>query len=275
MLAPQEVGQPQWRELSASRRDTIERYLARFGDQKPRALNLHPGSVRQWARRYPQAVAALICLDFDDTIITENMSRLVFDQFAEPGWREIQAQYGRGEISVEQANAGCVDLIPVTTSPAEIGDFAVARAELRPGLLDLADWALWHDWQLAVVSNGLDCYVHPILDAAGLDRMVRHCGRTERTYRWRARYDSPRGIEIQDRFKVSYVAAFRAAGDFVAYAGDGASDVEAARMAPAVFARDTLLERLEAEHPRLFPFETFHDIIAVLERESGRWQLEA
>lgn len=219
-------------------------------------------------------MAALICLDFDDTIITENMARMVFEKFAGPGWQAIQERYSRGELSVEQANAGCVDLIPIMTSPAEISAFAVANAQTRPGLLELADWGHWHDWQLVVVSNGLDCYVHPILDAIGLDRVVRHCGRTERSYRWRARYDSPRGIEIQDRFKVAYAGAFRTAGDLVAYIGDGASDVDAARMAATVFARDTLLERLESEHPRLFPFETFHDVIAVLEREAEGWQVD-
>ena len=61
----------------------------------------------------------------------------------------------------------------------------------------------------------------------------------------------------------------------VAYVGDGASDLEAARMAPVVFARSTLLERLTGEYRRLFPFDTFHDIVAVLEREARTWPLNA
>ena len=85
------------------------------------------------------------------------------------------------------------------------------------------------------------------------------------------RYLSPRGIEVSDGFKLSYDRAFRDAGDLVAYGGDGASDVAAARLAYAVFARSTLRDDLRDEHPRVYPFETFHDVIAVLEREGPAW----
>jgi 2-hydroxy-3-keto-5-methylthiopentenyl-1-phosphate phosphatase len=75
---------------------------------------------------------------------------------------------------------------------------------------------------------------------------------------------------LQSGFKLSYAAAFKNAGDFVVM-GDGTSDVEAARLAPVVFGRDTLWERLKDEHPRIYPFETFHDVIVVLEREATSW----
>jgi 2-hydroxy-3-keto-5-methylthiopentenyl-1-phosphate phosphatase len=57
----------------------------------------------------------------------------------------------------------------------------------------------------------------------------------------------------------------------VAYAGDGASDVEPASIAGAVFARSTLLDRLRGRREHVFPFETFHDVVSVLEREARGW----
>lgn len=214
-------------------------------------------------------MASIICLDFDDTIVLENTARLLFERFAAPSWREFESEYHAGRLTVEQYNAAA--FATIEASREEMTAFVSASVTVRPGFLELVDWATWHDWLPIVVSNGFDLYVDTVLDGLGLDRVARHAGRTRREYRWQALYYSPRGIVLEDAFKLSYAAAFRSAGDFVAYVGDGASDVEAARLAPAVFARDTLLRRLAGAHPRLFPFETFHDIIAVLDRESEAW----
>jgi 2-hydroxy-3-keto-5-methylthiopentenyl-1-phosphate phosphatase len=63
----------------------------------------------------------------------------------------------------------------------------------------------------------------------------------------------------------------RQAGDFVAYAGSRERGIEAAQAADVVFARAALWERLRDDHPRVVPFETFHDVVAVLEREAEGW----
>jgi 2-hydroxy-3-keto-5-methylthiopentenyl-1-phosphate phosphatase len=79
---------------------------------------------------------------------------------------------------------------------------------------------------------------------------------------------------LEEGFKLSYAGAFQNSGDWVVYVGDGASDVPAARLAQAVFARSTLLERLTGEAERLFAFETFHDVTRVLERHGAEWAVE-
>ena len=214
-------------------------------------------------------MANLLCLDFDDTIVLDNTMRQLLERFARPGWRDLEARYGRGELTGEQYNAAALDL--VDGEPDEIRNYVTQIARPRGGIVELADWAHWHGWLVTVVSNGLDLYADPVLDVLGLDRAARHAGRARKEYRWRVRYYSPRGVELQSGFKLSYAAAFQNAGDFVVYVGDGQSDVEPARLAAAVFARDTLWERLKDEHPRIYPFETFHDVIAVLDREADSW----
>jgi 2-hydroxy-3-keto-5-methylthiopentenyl-1-phosphate phosphatase len=216
-------------------------------------------------------VPSIICLDFDDTVVLDNTARQLFERFADPAWRDRERDYHAGLLSVEQFNAAAFDLIDPEVTAEEMKAFVRQVARPRPGLGALIDWAHWNDWLVVVVSNGLDLYVDPVLDDLGFDRVARHAGRTQRGYRWRLHYYSPRGIEINAGFKISYAKAFRDAGDFVAYAGDGASDVAAARLAGAVFARDTLWERLKDEHPRIFHFETFDDVVAVLEREAAAW----
>lgn len=216
-------------------------------------------------------MAAVLALDFDDTLVLNNVTHLLFERFATPAWRDADAAYREGRMSVEESNAAAFAAIDIDISREAMVAFVLDVAEVRPGLLELVDWAHWHGWQVVVVSNGFDIAVDAVLDRLGLDRIARHCGRTRRSYRWQVRYQSPRGIEVRERFKVAYVASFLGAGDFVAYAGDGASDVEAASMAHAVFARSTLLDRLSGARDRVYPFATFHDVAAVLDREGAAW----
>jgi 2-hydroxy-3-keto-5-methylthiopentenyl-1-phosphate phosphatase len=206
-----------------------------------------------------------------DTVVLDNTARQLFERFLGPeGWAEHETRRRAG-LTVEQTNAASLAEIDPSVTREEIEEFALQVARPREGLLELADWTHWNGWVLTIISLGFDLYVDPVLDHIGLTRASRHMGRTRNEFRWRVRYSSPRGIEIVDGFKVSYAQAFRSAGDFVVYAGDGESDVEAARMASAVFARSTLWERLKTEHPRIYPFETFHDVVAVLNREAAGW----
>jgi len=209
-------------------------------------------------------VANILCLDFDDTIVLDNTARQIFERFAAPQWREHEARYQAGKLTVEQFNAAALDL--VEAEPGEIKEFVLSVARPRDGLLELLDWAQWNDWLVMVVSNGFDIYVNPVLDRLGIDRVTRHAGRARFDYRWRVTYFSPRGVEIQDGFKLAYAASLKNTGDVVTYIGDGASDVGAAMLAERVFARSTLLERLTGAHPDVRPFETFHDVVASLNR---------
>ena len=214
-------------------------------------------------------MANILCLDFDDTIVLENTARLVFERFAAPEWREREAEYKAGRLTVEQFNAAA--LRTVTATREELREFSASAVTLRPGFVELLDWAHWNAWSPVVVSNGFDFYVDAVLDKAGIERVARHAARTRFDYRWLATYLSPRGVELEDSFKVSYAAAFQGMADFVIYVGDGRSDIEAANLAQVVFARDTLLANLSGRHPRVFAFETFHEVIAVLDRESAGW----
>ena len=209
-------------------------------------------------------MANILCLDFDDTIVLDNTAHQIFERFAAPEWREHEARYRAGKLSVEQFNAAALDL--VEAEPEALKEFVLSVARLREGFLELLDWAQWNDWLPMVVSNGFDIYVNPVLDSLGIDRVTRHAGRARFDYRWRVTYFSPRGVEIQDGFKLAYAASLKNTGDSVTYIGDGESDVAAAMLADRVFARSTLLGRLDGVRPNVTPFETFHDVVAALNR---------
>lgn len=211
----------------------------------------------------------MLCFDFDDTIVLEDIASQVLERFAAPSWKDLRAKRRTGELTLEEYSAAALDL--VDADEAEIEAFALSVAKPRDGFLEVLDWAHWNGWQTAVISNGWDIYINPILDSLGVARTIRHCGRARRGYRWRLQYFSPRGIQIVDGFKSSFVASYKDQNDFVVFVGDGPSDVEPARMADAVFARDILLQEIQGKHAIVRPFETFHDVTVVLAAESGEW----
>lgn len=204
-----------------------------------------------------------MCIDFDDTIVLDNTARQVFERFAAPEWLAFQDDYRAGRISVEEFNAAALATVEVTRD--ELVAFVRSVARVRPGFPEFIAWALGAGWLPVVLSNGFDFYVDTVLDDLGIDRVVRHCGRTRHDYRWSVRYTGPRGVDLRDGFKLAYVHAFRAAGDSVAYVGDGASDIPAARLADLVVARSTLLESLRSENRPVSPFETFDEVRVALE----------
>lgn len=214
-------------------------------------------------------MAGTICIDFDDTIVERDIAAQVLEQFAHSSWREHRDRFAAGELTLEQYSAAALDLVDATHD--EIVEYALSVAKPRPGLVELTDWAHWNGWNVAVVSSGWDIYINPILDSLGADRVARHCGRARYRYRWQLRYLSPRGIEVADGFKLSYAAAYRDAGDALLWVGDGKSDRPPADLSDAVFARSALLEALEGNRERVYAFETFHDVVEVLEQEGREW----
>lgn len=267
-----EVGYELMRSQRSKRRpQDRQRLPASTRHEKASAFQFHGPSVVDGSARRSilERMAAVICLEFDDTVVMDNLARLIFTRFAAPAWTDVQEEYRAGRLTIEQFHAAAFDLVDATGD--EIRSFVRDRARVREGFLDLIDWAHWNGWLVAIVSTGFDLYVNTVLDDLGLDRVARHCGRTRFDYRWRVRYLSPRGIDVVDGFALSYVAAFRDAGDFVAYAGAHRSGLEAARLADAVFARGELLRLLGDQHERLTPFETFFDVVSVLDSKASGW----
>jgi 2-hydroxy-3-keto-5-methylthiopentenyl-1-phosphate phosphatase len=214
-------------------------------------------------------MAAVLCIDFDSAVLEQDILPGIAHEFAGTSVRELEEELEAGELSREQFSAEVIDRIQA--GEQELVDYALSIATVRPGLLELLDWTHWNDWEPVVLATGWDLYVNPILERAGADRVVRHCGRARFTYRWRARYLSPRGIEVVDGFKLAYAATYRDQGDFVVYIGGSAGDEDAARVAHAIFARDGLLEAIQGAHDRVFAFETFDDVRTILERDAGTW----
>lgn len=67
--------------------------------------------------------------------------------------------------------------------------------------------------------------------------------------------------------KAGKVRSIKQAGEKVIYLGDGVSDFYGSRFADWIFARGSLARYLDKLGETYFPFETFHDVIAVMKEQ--------
>ena len=64
-------------------------------------------------------------------------------------------------------------------------------------------------------------------------------------------------------------ASFKAADALSVVIGDSITDLEAAKLADIVIARDFLIEKCEELHIPYEPFESFHDVINIIDAKLG------
>lgn len=222
-----------------------------------------PGEVapeRGWA--ILPRMASVLWLDFEGVVVEAGLTDAIIAEFA-------PTPPPSGSDGTE------------TALMAAIGQFEAAREEVearvrelarpRPEFEDLLGWAQWHGWLPVVVSTAPDVCVETVMEDPRFDRVTRHCGRTRQVYRWRLTYASPRGVELEEGFLLSYAGALRDAGDLVAHVGRQAGGAEAARLAYATCTSGPLRDVL-GEADRAYGFETLGDVRELLEREGEAWR---
>lgn len=207
-------------------------------------------------------MASVLWLDFEGVVVEAGLTDAIVAEYA------VQPPEG-GTQGDEAALAAALGQFEAPREEVESRVRELAR--IRPGFEELVGWAQWHGWLPIVVGTAPDVCVETVLEDPGFDRVARHCGRTRQVYRWRLTYTSPRGVELEEGFLLSYVAALRDAGDLVAYVGAQPAGGEAASLAYARCASGPLRETL-GEGERTFGFETLADVRAVLEREGEGWR---
>ncbi len=148
--------------------------------------------------------------------------------------------------------------------------FALDIVKLREGALELVKYCDKSSIPLEIVSSGLDYYIQPILNHHGLGSLPVLCmkhadfsggGRIVPTY--------AKGMVVCDitgACKCSRVWHYQALGHEVVYVGDGSSDRCPAGQANVLFARDKLALYCEEKGILYRQFETFLDVLAVLEQ---------
>jgi len=184
---------------------------------------------------------------------------MVREKFAPALWRDMEREYLEGKYSVEESNIRQFALIH-GVERSELEDFVRRNVRVRDGFAGFVEHCRAEGIGFVVVSSGLDLYIRPVLEQAGLGGVPFHSGHAEvREQGIAVTYAGPGGTPLTAGIKESYVRHHKRQGHTVFYLGDGLSDVVPAKEADVVLARSSLRRRLIARDRPHFPFEDFHD----------------
>ncbi|MEM5017833.1 2-hydroxy-3-keto-5-methylthiopentenyl-1-phosphate phosphatase [Metabacillus indicus] len=209
----------------------------------------------------------IIC-DFDGTITNNDNIIALMKRFAPPEWNTLKDDVLSQRMSVREGVGRMFELIP-SKLKADMIQHLLFTAQIRDGFSDFVQFAKDHEIPLYIVSGGIDFFVYPLLNG-----LVEH----DRVYCNESDF-SGEFVQIlwpnscDDRCtndcgccKPSIIRKLASSDQEVIVIGDSVTDLEAAKLADFVFARDYLLEKCETLQLRHQAFSTFYDVIEGLKK---------
>ncbi len=202
----------------------------------------------------------IIQCDFDGTIIRNNLSVLLREEYARGDWQRTESEFLHGHLTVEQSNQL---QYPLIKEPKEkLQEFVHQHIEVRPGFVEFVRYCQENAIPFVIVSSGLDFYIEPVLAEIGMPGLELYCGRTSFNHDGiDVSYYDPEGNSINRGFKEKYLAWLKKRGKNIIYLGDGLSDLEAACQADHVFATGPLLDLLDTHSIAHSAFSDFYDVL--------------
>ena len=232
------------------------------GWRSPAAVAGYAGSGGPAGGWRPPAVLT----DYDDTAAVQNVAELLLGRFGAPDWQEVRERFRHGELSLKDYQE--ITFRDIRATKEEKQDFVGANAELRPGFGALAEFCRQRGIPLAIVSQGLDFYIQPLVDAAGesdipIYAVTARFGADGRIAGYGYDFPYPDAPE-RGNSKALIVQRYRQQGRYVFYAGDGRSDFEAGAVADAVFAHRQMAEMCAAAGIAYTEFTDFFPVLAAV-----------
>ncbi|WHZ59449.1 2-hydroxy-3-keto-5-methylthiopentenyl-1-phosphate phosphatase [Metabacillus hrfriensis] len=211
----------------------------------------------------------IIICDFDGTITNNDNIIAIMKKFAPPEWNALKDDVLRQRISVRAGVEKMFRLIP-SELKYDIIQYLLFTAQLRDGFREFVQYTEEEEIPLYIVSGGIDFFVHPLLNGL-VDRDRVYCNAGD---------FSGQAIEIlwpnscDDQCsndcgccKPSLIRKLAAPDQEVIVIGDSVTDLEAAKLADFVFARDFLLGKCQSLDLPHQEFTTFFDVIDRLKKK--------
>ncbi|WP_456275768.1 2-hydroxy-3-keto-5-methylthiopentenyl-1-phosphate phosphatase [Bacillus sp. AK128] len=210
-----------------------------------------------------------IFCDFDGTITeTDNIISLM-KQFAPPEWNGIKDQILGQEITIQEGVGRLFELLP-STLKEEIITYLKDTAIIREGFAEFVKFTQDEDIDLYIVSGGIDFFVYPLLEGY-ISKVFIYCNSSDFSndtikILWPNSCDDSceNGCGC---CKPSIIKKLASTEDHIIVIGDSITDLQAAKKADTVFARDFLVEKLTELNIPFQPFETFFDVIQYLKQQ--------
>jgi 2-hydroxy-3-keto-5-methylthiopentenyl-1-phosphate phosphatase len=216
-----------------------------------------------------------VLTDFDDTAAAQNVAELLLTRFGDPTWTSVRQQFRDGELDLKEYQE--ITFRNIRADRPTMQAYVKEHASLRPYFSELLSFCRKNGYPMAVVSQGLDFYISALLQQGGFEEIPVYAVNTKFTagtisYEYNHAYP---GQESKGNSKGFVVEGFQKQGHYVVYAGDGLSDLEAARKADLVFAHRNLARHCDEEGIPYRPFEDFKGmLLAVRELSKNGYRPE-
>jgi len=197
---------------------------------------------------------------------------MLLTQFGAPDWQDVRQRFRDGQISLKEYQE--ITFRSIRADRATMQSYVKDHANLRPFFRELWGFCQSNNIPMAVVSQGLDFYIEALLERAGISQVPVYAVDTDFndgniSYHYNHAYP---GQESQGNSKGFVVESFQERGCYVFFAGDGQSDLEAARVADVTYAHRTLANLCDEESIPYQPFKDFGGMLLAVKRysEDGR-----
>ncbi len=212
----------------------------------------------------PRAWAVI--LDFDGTLTRRDVADRILSTFGGLRREDLAQSHRKGVVTEDWVYE---KYRRIKTPRRRIAAWGLRQAQKRSGIEALAAFCRAGRIPIEVVSGGLDLYVDPLLKRWGLGRVPRFRASSRDSSKglW-MRYLFLKNSRTLGDFKASRVRAMKRRGRRVLYAGDGPSDLRAARAADLVFARGELARLLKKQRRPFRVLRDFRGVLAQLKKTS-------
>lgn len=204
----------------------------------------------------------IIC-DFDGTIVPEDVTDNLLEQFALPEWRTIEDQWQQGLISARRCMKQQIALLRVELDTL---DRFVDQIQIDPHFSDFVHWCQQQAVELLVVSDGLDYVIRRVLGCHGLEHLPIHANRLVPLEAGQYRLEFPNANPVCTKgagtckCQVAALAGVGQPNRLFCAIGDGASDFCIAAKADLVLAKDRLLDHCRMHRINHQTFADFAEI---------------
>lgn len=205
-------------------------------------------------------MAPRIYCDFDGTITIDDVTDVLLEAFADPAWREIEAQWQAGLIGSATCMARQVAMMRCGRNAL---DEVLDGIRIDPGFPAFVAFCRYANASLTIVSDGLEYAIERILVRAGIVDLPIIANRllflSERRHAMLSPHASPSCSSAAGTCKCAEVDRADRLGPTILI-GDGRSDFCAAGRVDFVLAKDALLDFCRARRIPHAAFSNFQEI---------------
>ncbi|MBM7586610.1 2-hydroxy-3-keto-5-methylthiopentenyl-1-phosphate phosphatase [Bacillus pakistanensis] len=214
----------------------------------------------------------MIICDFDGTITESDNIIAIMNKFAPAGWKAIKDQIFLKEVSIQDGVGKMFSLLS-SDLKENIIDYLNQNSRFREGFTEFLTFVKKNQIPFYVVSGGIDFFVYKLLEDH-LDPSEIYCNQAEFSggniqIQWPYSCDQQCSNQGCGCCKPSVIRRMNTEDYEVIVIGDSITDLEAAKCADYIFARDFLAEQCDKLALPYSRFETFFDCKSELEKSLG------